>query len=223
MQDDNHNGAAPGHADDKGSANLARRKAILKGLGKTAAVAGAAVPLTTLAGARLRMVENGRSMHCSDSGQGSVLMSGAVGNIPLCSGETSSFYGKYTRVDTTAPGVDPTADEWPNAAVKPVTKDHWKRWPNNGTNAYVIGKNGNQYTPAATFAAVFGGGSSTLLGTLLLTMPSSAEAQWLTALLNAQKKFPASWPHSTAEIFSQYSGSNAARALALYIKINKRA
>jgi hypothetical protein len=61
-------------------------------------------------------------------------MSGAVGAIPVCSGEASSFYGTYVQVDTnTDGGVDPTAAQWPTSTTKPISMAHWPNWPNNGT------------------------------------------------------------------------------------------
>lgn len=186
--------------------SAARRKAILKGLGKTAAIAGAAAPLSSLAGARLRFDKAGQNMHCSVSGQMSVLMSGAVTSIPVCMGLLPS---KYRYVNG---GGNPTA--W-NGQQNNIAKANWPEWPGT-TNAFVTGINGTAFTPAATFAQVFGSGSSTKIGLLVEGQGLADEAQWVAALLNAQR-FPAKFPHTNAEVIAQYGDvSRRASALALY-------
>ncbi len=215
MQDHEHTTASPGDEPER-LANIARRKAILKGLGGTAAAAGAAMPLKSLAGARLRYVENGKNMHCSVSGAMSVLMSGQVNSITQCNGRSATQMG-YQEA-----GSGVSAAQWVNGTPsRPINKANWPEWPNDGTNARTISKDAMYRNPKATFAQVFNGGSATRLGTLLINNPNGDEAQWLTALLNAQR-FAGTWPHSPAEVFAHYSGSNAVNALAFYKKINKQ-
>lgn len=190
--------------------NLARRKAILKGLGKTAAVAGAAAPLSSLAGARLRYVKNNANFHCSVSGAHSVLVSGSVQSIAQCSAAVPATYGPK---DGTWNGADVTPAKWPG-------------WPTDGTQARTLSKDGLFRNPAATFLSIFGGGSSSLAGNILRNTPSSDEAHWLTALLNAQKYYNGgngTWPHSPQQVLAHYGSTAAVTALALYKDINKPA
>lgn len=219
MQDEQSNSVSVG-----GLPDLQRRKAILKGLGKTAVVATAA-PLSTLAHAKLRYVDGGQNLQCSVSGQMSVLTSHVHASVTQCRGSTGPDYGSYVPCKA----GDSTAADWGSGKVadqdkdKPVLKDNWPNWPNDGTKATTTCSDGRARTPRARFSAIFGGGSGTRVGRLLLDSPSSDEAQWLTALLNAQKHASV-WPHTPTDVLAHYA--NAAKrdaALAFYKKINKPA
>lgn len=193
---------------DAVSHNAARRKAILKGLGKTAAVAGAAIPLSSLAGARLRYESAGKNFHCSTSGHMSVLMSGAVTQIAVCQGLLPSEYKFFHNSSSTWNGTS-------------IGKGKWARWPNNGTNAICVGVNGTAFTPIATFSQVFGAGPSDpntdKIG--FLVTGGTASGQWITALLNAQR-YPSKFPHTPAEVIAQYTGDATRKAAALSLYEN---
>lgn len=75
--------------------SAARRRALLKGLGKGAALAGAATPLSSLAtyGDRKKLYKSdGKNYHCSVSGHMSVMLSAGITSVPTCTGKTYTYY-----------------------------------------------------------------------------------------------------------------------------------
>lgn len=183
-------GAAPQRAE---SVQIARRKAILRGLGKTAAIAGAATPLSSLATQRLRIDKSdGKSYHCCVSGHMSVMMSAGHDHVPVCHGKKPSIYC--------------SKDKQCNNTTANKSKHNWPQWPNDGTQACVrtAASGGTAYTPNAQFSQVFKGGSATMMGALLNTAATSDEAHWVTALLNANKN-PSTFPHKPEEVLKHYT------------------
>jgi hypothetical protein len=75
--------------------SAARRRALLKGLSKGAALAGSAVPLSSLAtGERKKLYKksDGKNYHCSVSGHMSVMMSAGVTVPPSCQAKRWDYY-----------------------------------------------------------------------------------------------------------------------------------
>lgn len=140
---------------------LKRRKLLVKGLGRGAAVVAASVPIKTLAQPTIRL--------CTVSGVQSNVGSGRTG------GTTATCKGNSpTHFQNTA--------NW--AAGSPA--------------------------PTSTFASVFGGGSGDTLIFILTNAPASAEAVWITALLNAYKNFggPFQFPYTPAQVLAYYTANN---------------
>lgn len=158
MSEANESSASPvGQPGRDGGVSIARRHALLKGLGKGAAIAGAAVPLSSLGAstARMKLVVNNNAVVCTVSGTMSVLVSAVPAT--QCSGFQFSQY----RKTATILGV-PLYGNWPSGAT-------------------LAG-----YVPGATFASVFKAGSTTAtLGSLIDKTTPTDESYWVLALLNS--------------------------------------
>lgn len=183
---------------------IARRKAILKALGRTAAVAGAVSPLSSLAAARLRYESNGKSYNCSVSGNMSVLHSASTESTPVCSGKRLSEY-QSRLVSGNRNAGDTSAANWP-------------AWPNkllNSVSTAVIytgsGFSGTAYNPTAMFNQIFGGSDARKIGEMV--NDNVPDAHWVIALLNANR-FPTTFPHTAEQVIAQYADP-AKRAVAL--------
>lgn len=192
--------AAPG-----GVQTIARRKAILKALGKTAAVAGVASPLSSLAAARLRYESNGKNYQCSVSGNMSVLRSVNPASVPVCSGKSPVSYRSKDGSCTDAGATVANWPMWPVLSVNGVNK------PVCHTQA---GQGGTPYLPTAEFRAVFGSGKGKRIGKMI--NDGDADAHWVAALLNATK-YPTTFPHTPEDVIRQYNDpAKQAAALSFY-------
>lgn len=184
---------------------IARRKAILRALGKTAAVAGvAATPLSSLAASKLRYESNGQSYLCSVSGNMSVLHSAGAANIPICSGKKLSDY-QSVLINGSRDATKSNAANWPT-------------WPNTvikGVSKAVVytgsGFSGTAYKPTAMFSQIFGGGDTRKIGQMV--NDNVPDAHWVIALLNANQS-PTTFPHTAEQVIAQYADPNK-RAVAL--------
>lgn len=78
--------------DELSSMAVARRRALLRGVGKGAAVLAATAPLQTLAGQSLLTFDG--QHQCSVSGQHSGVHSATPTNTPLCSGYSPNYWGQ---------------------------------------------------------------------------------------------------------------------------------
>ncbi len=142
---------------------LHRRRAMIRGLGKTTAVVAAAIPIKTLANGT--MPPAGPPKLCTVSGVQSNLVSGRTGvNTNQCMGyHPEHFINRQTN--------PPTAANWPaNPSV-----------------------GGVPFGPGSTFAAVFGGGpNQTLIDSLAAGADEATwVAALLTAILQpANFQFP---------------------------------
>lgn len=187
--------------------SIARRKALLKGLGKGAALAGAAVPLRSLAGGgggerkRLRKTD-GKDYRCTVSGQMSVILS-AGGTAPdQCWGHPCSKYRSNSgRCDT-----NQSAD-WPG----------WKKDVNSNAFCYKDSRSTNSACyPRSSFANVFGGGSTNRLGELCNNgNMSNDEVVFCVALLNSNL-CPDSFPDLPEDVIGAYKSDKRASACTLY-------
>lgn len=214
---DQQSGSNPVPADHAGGAanaaavdlqSIARRRAIVKGLSKGAALAGAAVPLQTLAvgGQRmkLRKATGGPFYQCSVSGNTSVMVSQNPDGLTQCGAQTPSHYK-------------------PLAGAGNVTHDNWPTWPSLSVNsvdsAVCYGLNGAAYLPTAAFSSVFGWTDSAgkTIGQYVKNRPNDDETQWITAALNATQ-FSATFPYTVAEVvaMSQPTYANRVNALAFF-------
>lgn len=185
---------------------LARRKAILRGMGKAAAVAGASVPLSSLATVKLQVQKtDGKFYHCSVSGNMSVMLSAGHTHV-ICTGKTPYSYKSKDGQCTDSN----------------KTRANWPAWPNNGTYAIVktSTSGGTVHYPNAQFNAVFGSGSTTKIGSLV-NAGTSDEAHWVAALLNANLFDTTTFPHSPQEVISHYQNASIrSAAIAFYKLVN---
>lgn len=141
-----------------GLASTSRRRALLKGLGKAGALAGAAMPLQPLLAADkppMRMTKtNNKTYLCSVSGNMSLLHSG-VNVSTTCGGKKRSHYQVCT-----GSGANRVFTNWPAGCPVATT----------------------------AFNTVFLAGPSTSLGDLVMASSAPAETTWVVALLNSYKK-----------------------------------
>lgn len=183
--------------------NIARRRAILKGLGKTAALAGAATPLSSLAGSNTRMrvlKTDAKYYNCSVSGNMSVLMSQGTANLTTCSGKAHSYY---------------SANDSPKSCTTNA-RARWPTWPTDGVNAVCYLQSGTTAlycNPMTHFNTVFGAGSTTMFGALCNLSTPTSESQWVAALLNANVR-AATFPDNPERVIALYKDT-ATRAAAL--------
>lgn len=161
--------------------SLGRRRTLLAGIGRAGALAGAAVPLSSLAtGSKpgMRLQKTGKYYVCTVSGQNSVVHSAQATNPVDCGGKGVAWYqqkvsGKYVN--------------WPVSLGNSVC-------PISGSN-YVAS--------TATFQAAFGctiSRKSTLtLSAIIDSNPTSDEAHWIVATLNATQ-MSGNFPFTTGEV-----------------------
>lgn len=164
---------------------MARRRAILKGLGKGSAVMVAAVPIHTLAANTIL----GGGKLATVSGSQSVISSQQTGPQTVSSGYAPSYYA--------------TVANWPNYTVDSNSR---KSEASETANSFV---NGIAVNPDEKFNDVFGHGSRTKLLALLKNSSASDEAAWVTALLNALKN-PAgfNYPYSAPQVLAFYQDNS---------------
>ena len=196
---------APERADETEKISSERRRAILRGLSKGAAIAGAAVPLQSLAtsGQKMKLKKGGQDYVCSVSGQMSVLMSAGASSVPACSGRSLDYWQ--------------IQNNWPSGQV-------------GGTGPLVRGCYFGTLFRAcsATFGECFDDTTSSYKGKGIFdivkgtvadpTSPNSPEAQWVMAVLNAGLASNANYPYSSHEVVQQYKqgGNTRVNALSLH-------
>lgn len=173
------------------SAAVARRRMLLKGAGKGAAVLAATVPIQTLA---TQSVLTFDGLHqCTVSGAMSGVHSATPLGTPTCTGYSPSRYAVLSF--------------WPN----------YKN-PGKGIDP-LLSVGGVSFNQATPFSTVFGGGSTTTLTSLVTNTPTSDEAVWVTALLNAFKNATVpslNFPYTPTQVRAFYSSPQAAQALSFF-------
>lgn len=191
MNTENIESAEQGKAAALSSAALARRRMLLKGLGKGSAALAVVVPINTLAATTII----GGTKLCTVSG-----VQSNIGSHPtdgtVCSGYTPGHYAVLTNWPGYAPGNNP-----PTTATATNTVD------------------GITFTDSSEFREVFGGGSNNKLLNILTSAPTSDEAVWVTALLNAIKNPPTfNFPYTPSQVRAFYTGGGtlADQALAFF-------
>ena len=180
------------------SAAVARRRMLLKGAGKGAAVIAATVPIQTLA---TQSVLTFDGLHqCTVSGAMSGVHSATPLGTPTCTGYRPSRYAALIFWPGYAPGNNP-----PNTARATNTVD------------------GITFNETAFFATVFGGGSSSGNAARLINIVTSGspepEQVWVTALLNAFKNATVpslNFPYTPSQVRAFYSSPQAAQALSFF-------
>ena len=173
---------------------VARRRALLKGIGKGAAVLAATVPLQTLASQSVLTYD--LQHQCSISGMFSgVHSTTTTSDTPTCLGYKPSRYA--------------TLSFWPGYNAGP---------PPHAVNTV----DGITFDEDTSFATVFGGGSSgnsnaARLLTIVTSGSPEPEQVWVTALLNAIKN-PANFnfPYTPSQVRAFYASSQAADALSFF-------
>ena len=159
---------------------MARRRMLLKSLGKgSSVIAAAAIPMHTLA-ATGTLAKTANGMRCTVSGNHSAIHSQTtVTNI--CIGYSPGYYHKV--------------EHWPNY---------------NSTTGIATNSVGSKaFTQNSTFSAVFGGGSTLGSSTLIFIMNNNQNNEafhWIAALLNSLPGSPASnFPYSAQEVVAFYT------------------
>ena len=166
-------------------AQVSRRRALLKGLGKGTAVLAAAVPIRTLATTTVTADKH----LCSISGAMSGVRSVTTG-MATCGGRKFSSYQPV--------------GSWPlnGSSQEVVNNGAVDILRNTGTFVAVFGG----AAPATLLTTLFAAG--------LTDVTASDDAHWIVALLNA-KNYPATFPYTPAEILAQYAAGGLTRSNAL--------
>lgn len=168
-------GAQPQSAPMQGEA-LARRRLLLKGLSRGGAVAAAvAAPVSSFAvPSGTVLVTDPNNTMCSQSGQQSLVHSGAPGTRTTCAGHRPSYY-----VATNPSNGAPVAVNWPTAFNDQLTV------------GALLGASGNATTDAKSVL------------TVLATEGSSDLAYWIAAAFNSLID-TGTFPYTLAEVQTQY-------------------
>ena len=192
MNTENIDSTGQGKTERLLSVAVARRRVLLRGVGKGAAVLAATVPIQTLASQSVLTVDG---MHqCTVSGMQSGVHSATPTGTPTCRGYKPSRYG--------------TLSFWPGYAAGP---------PPHATNT--VGS--ITFNETAFFANVFGSGSSSGNPARLINIVTSGspepEQVWVTALLNAIKN-PAgfNFPYTPSQVLAFYSPDPLNPALSFF-------
>lgn len=167
--------------------SAARRRALLRGLGKGAAIAGASMPLSSLAtyGERKKLVKKDlKNYHCSVSGHMSVMLSGGVTQVPTCAGKPRSYW---------------------------KTRSYWPYLKNNQPACYFgsVLRSHNE-----SFFDCFGWSLTTRSIGNCIDDGDSEEADWVCAVLNANIAAH-NYPYSSAAVVNHSKGLNMNKAAAL--------
>jgi hypothetical protein len=179
---------------------LARRRLLLSGLGKGAAVVGVAVPLQTLASTMLVCNGSaGKNGLCTVSGFQSAMHSfgGPSGPTQIAARGRAQFVWAYPKPPASYPS--PPVPPQPNVA-----------WPAS--------------VPHTTlFKSVFGGSSTLTLFQVIQN--GGTQASWITAYLNAAQYYPTSFPYppvttgGVTGVREWYSSAQSAQALSLFTQL----
>ncbi len=169
---------------------LARRRALLKGLGKGSAALAVVVPIQTLAATTIL---DGTKL-CTVSGVQSNIGSHRTDGT-VCRGYAPSYYA--------------TLSNWPGyAATNP---------PHATNTVDGITFNETAYFKAVFGGGSPGPGNAARLLTIVTSGSPADEQVWVTALLNAIKN-PAgfNFPYTPSQVRAFYAGPQAAQALAFF-------
>lgn len=163
---DSENSQTPAPTGDASSSSIARRRAVLRGLGSGAALAGSAVPLKALA--------TGTRKHCFHRDT-------PYKKVKAC------VSGMHSAIASNM------ADDWPESPGKHCS--HFRghtNWPKDGYgNRYCKGHNGQKYLASAPYRQVFncsgGGYNDKSIGEIMDNQYNCPQLHWITACLNATK------------------------------------
>ena len=149
-------------------------------------------------------------------GKGSALLAATVPIRTLASTPSVTANGQICTASGTQSAAHSQATNLPTCGgLSPGYYMKIEHWPNYPATTYTVGiKTFNQSTK---FNAVFGGGKSVPMLTILNGDPTSPEIHWITALLNAIKAPPGYvFPYSAPEVLALYSGDQSAAALTFF-------
>lgn len=165
---------------------LARRRMLLSSLGKGSAAVALVVPIQTLAATTIV----GGTKLCTVSGVQSNIGSKPPGTPTTCQGNSPTFFQ--------------TLANWPGYSATPPPP----------TATFVV--DGITLTNNSKFNEVFPGGVSTQLDKVLLNTPTSDNAVWVTALLNALKNRSGfNFPYTPTQVRAFYTGDPVLKVKAL--------
>ena len=140
-------------------------------------------------------------------GKGSALLAATVPIKTLASTPSVTANGQICTASGTQSAAHSQATSLPTCGgLSPGYYKKISHWPNYSNTVYTVGiKTFNQNTP---FNAVFGGGQSVPMLTILNTDPSSPEFHCIAALLNAIKAPPGYvFPYSAPEVLTLYTNN----------------
>ena len=149
-------------------------------------------------------------------GKGSALLVAAVPIKTLASTPSVTVNGQICTVSGTQSAAHSKAKNLPTCGgLSPGYYKTIAHWPNFPNTTYTVGM--KTFTENSIFSAVFGGGKSVPLLTILNNNANSDEFHWIPALLNAIKAPPGYvFPYSASEVLALYAGSQSAAALAFF-------
>lgn len=187
MSTENTESAGQGKAEALSAAALARRRILLKGVGKGTAVLAASVPIQTLAGQSLLTFDG--KHQCSVSGMHSGVHSATPSNTPVCGGYSPGRYGQSYK--------DGAPKHWPagvnyNALVTSVFKD--SRLTNDDGSVPTLFQVMSPKDKTGMFA-------------------NTDEFHWITAWLNALSH-SFNFPYSGDEVLAFYNQGTGSTAYA---------
>ena len=166
----------------KAGESLARRRALLRGLGKGSAALALVVPIQTLA---VTTIVGGTKL-CTVSGVQSHVGSHPLGTVTTCQGNSPIYFQILVN--------------WPGYSSPPPRAS--------------FSVDGLSLTNKSNFGLVFTGGAITNLDTVVLSTPTSDEAAWVTALLNALKN-TYNFPYTPSQVRGFYNGGGTLKDQAL--------
>lgn len=202
MENDEDGASALPRSQDTGlpvhteSIHTSRRHLLLRGMLKGSAVAASVVPIKTLA--QTTSVTRNNQI-CTLSGVQSAAHSAVSRSIPTCAGYPPTHFQ--------------TLSNWPGYLGSTLTSND----PPKATNTVLS----NTFDNTAKFKKVFGGGSAEFsLLKILTNDPTSEEAHYIAALLNAIRPLSTYvFPYTPAEVVGFYS-TNRSKAFELWKKID---
>ena len=160
----------------KAGESLARRRALLRGLGKGSAALALVVPIQTLA---VTTIVGGTKL-CTVSGVQSHVGSHPLGTVTTCQGNSPTYFQ--------------TLANWPGYTLSPP--------PTHAS--FTVGN--SLLTNSSKFSDVFTGGVGTPLDKVLANTATSDNAVWVTALLNALKNRAGfNFPYTPSEVVAFYT------------------
>jgi len=192
------------------TAALARRKMLLKGLGRGSAVLGAAIPLQSLAEESV-FTYNGTGtatqIRCGISGMTSGVHSRDI-TTNQCYGYSPGYYTQAKHFPPDVNSAAPITSVFPGCGLQ--IPNMVERCTTQAAHEVQQGDKTVLVPKATTCEMVQDGVKVPTLLEVMNVTPRPAEFHWLAAWLNAQPGSPAvNYPYSAAEIQAFYANSDA--------------
>ena len=171
--------------DQLSSMAVARRRALLRGVGKGAAVLAATAPLQTLAGQSLLTFDG--KHQCSVSGQHSGVHSATPSSTLTCSGFNPNYWGQAAAVNGNGNGASPLRT-WPTDYKQKFINIFTHSGFNNSITLFQVMQNNGQFTNAD-------------------------ERHWLCAYLNALSSVTSglNFPYTAAQVLAYYNAGKGSK------------